>query len=76
MNLFRVKIGKEPMCKKVTFSFSSTKFEGTEATETFTLKELGIDEDMDDEALKIEIDRIFQAWVSDKLNISYSIVIG
>ncbi|AND41475.1 hypothetical protein A361_20685 [Cytobacillus oceanisediminis 2691] len=64
------------MCKKVTFSFSSTKFEGTEATETFTLKELGIDEDMDDEALKIEIDRIFQAWVSDKLNISYSIVIG
>lgn len=71
-----VKIGDEPMYKKVTFSFRSTKFEGTEATETFTFKELGIDEDMDDEALKIEIDRIFQAWVWDKLNISYSIVIG
>jgi hypothetical protein len=56
--------------------YSSTKYEGTEATETFTLKELGIVEDLDDEALKIEIDRIYQAWVRDKLNISYSIVIG
>jgi hypothetical protein len=64
------------MGKTVTFSFSSTKYEGTEATETFTFKELGIDEDLDDEALKIEIDRIFQAWVWDKLNISYSFVIG
>jgi hypothetical protein len=64
------------MGKTVTFSFSSTKYEGTEAAETFTLKDLGIVEDMDVEALKIEIDRIFQAWVWDKLNISYSIVIG
>lgn len=64
------------MDKTVNFSFSSTKYEGTEATETFTFKELGIDEDLDDEALKKEIDRIFQAWVWDKLNISYSIVIG
>lgn len=63
------------MGKTVTFSFSSTKYEGTEARETFTFKELGIDKDLDDEALKIEIDRIFQAWVWDKLNISYSIVI-
>jgi len=31
------------MDKTVTFSFSSTKYEGTEATETFTFKELGID---------------------------------
>ena len=64
------------MGKTVTFSFSSTKYKGTEATETFTLNELGIDEDLDNEALKIEMDRIFQAWVWDKLNISYSIVIG
>ncbi|WP_080846276.1 hypothetical protein [Cytobacillus gottheilii] len=64
------------MGKTVTFSFSSTKYDGTEATETFTLKELGIDGDLNDEALKIEIDRVFQAWVWDKLNISYSIVIG
>ncbi|MGN7400759.1 hypothetical protein ACTHO0_12980 [Cytobacillus praedii] len=62
--------------KTVTFSFSSTKYEGTEARETFTFKEIGIDEDLDDEALKVEINRIFQAWVWDKLNISYSIVIN
>ena len=62
------------MGKTVTFSFSSTKYEGTEATEIFTFKELGIDKDLDDEALKIEIDRIFQTWVWNKLNISYSIV--
>ncbi|XIH35334.1 hypothetical protein C1N70_03705 [Cytobacillus firmus] len=64
------------MDKTVTFSFSSTKYEGTEATETFNFKELGIDEDLDNEALKIEIDRIFQAWVWEKLNISFSIVIN
>ena len=62
--------------KTVTFSFNSTKYEGTEATETFNFKELGFDEDLDDKALKKEIDRIFQAWVWDKLNISYSIVIN
>jgi hypothetical protein len=62
--------------KTVTFSFSSTKYEGTEATETFNFKELGIDEDLDNEALKIEIDRIFQALVWEKLNISFSIVIN
>ena len=64
------------MAKTVTFSFNSTKFEGTEATETFTFEQLGIDEDnMDDKALKKVIDEIFQVWVWDKLNISYSIVI-
>ncbi|MGN7943274.1 hypothetical protein [Virgibacillus sp. 6R] len=63
------------MDRTVTFSFNSTKYEGTEATETFTFKELGIDEDLDVEVLKKEIDRIFQAWVWDKLNISFSIVI-
>jgi len=63
------------MGKTVTFSFSSTKYKSTDATETFTFENLGINEDMDDKALKIEIDRIFQAWVWDKLNISYSIVI-
>lgn len=62
------------MDKTVTFSFSSAKYEGTEATETFTFEKLGIDENMDEKALKIEIDKIFQAWVWDKLNISYSIV--
>ncbi|ASV70202.1 MULTISPECIES: hypothetical protein [Cytobacillus] len=64
------------MDKTVTFSFSSTIYEGIEATETFNFKELGIDENLDNEALKIEIERIFQAWVWDKLNISFSIVIN
>lgn len=64
------------MDKTVTFSFNSTKHEGTEATETFTFEKLGIDEDMDDKVLKIVINEIFQAWVWDKLNISYSIVIN
>ena len=64
------------MAKTVTFSFSSTKFEGTEATETFTFEQLGIDENhMDNEALKKVIDEIFQVWIRDKLNISYSIVV-
>ena len=63
------------MDKTVTFSFSSTKYKSTDATETFTFENLGINEDMDDKALKIEIYSIFQAWVWDKLNISYSIVI-
>lgn len=64
------------MDKTVTFSFSSTIYEGTKATETFTFEKLGINEDMDDAALKMKIDEVFQAWVWDKLNISYSIVIN
>ena len=64
------------MGKTVTFSFSSTKYEGIEATETFTFEKLGIDEDnINDKALKKALDDIFQAWVWDKLNISYSIVV-
>jgi len=62
--------------KTVTFSFSSTKYQGAEATETFTFKELDIDENLNDKALKIEINRTFQAWVWGKLNISYNIVIN
>lgn len=63
------------MERNVTFSFKSTAFEGVEAKETFTYEVLGLSEDLDNEALQIEIDRIFHAWVWDKLNISYSIVI-
>ncbi|MBU5210270.1 hypothetical protein P9D39_23410 [Heyndrickxia oleronia] len=64
------------MGKTVTFSFNSTKYEGTEATETFTFEKLGIDEGMDDKALQKVIDEILHAWVWDNLNISYSIVIN
>ncbi|GIN40625.1 MULTISPECIES: hypothetical protein [Heyndrickxia] len=64
------------MGKTVTFSFNSTKYEGTEATETFTFEKLGINEGMDDKALQKGIDEILHAWVWDNLNISYSIVIN
>ncbi|OJH19537.1 hypothetical protein BLX88_10210 [Bacillus obstructivus] len=64
------------MGKTVTFSFNSTKYEGTEATETFTFEKLGIDEGMDDKALQKVKDEILHAWVWDNLNISYSIVIN
>lgn len=64
------------MRKTVRFSFRSTNYEGTEAIETFTFEKLGIDENMDEKALIIELDRIFHSWVWDKLNISYSIVAG
>ncbi|QUW22598.1 hypothetical protein JSQ81_03160 [Sporosarcina sp. Marseille-Q4063] len=64
------------MERTVTFSFSSTSYEGAEATETFTFEELGIDGNMDEKALDKEMDKIFQAWIWDKLNISYSIVMN
>lgn len=62
------------MDRTVTFSFRSNQYEGTEATETFTFSKLGIDENIDDNSLEKELEGIFQAWVWDKLNISYSIV--
>ena len=63
------------MVKTVTFTFSSAAYEGTEATETFTFEELGIEENMDEKALGREMERIFQAWVWHKLNISSSVYI-
>jgi hypothetical protein len=62
--------------RTVTFTFNSNKYQGTGATERFTFKQLGIDENIDDKRLKREIDKKFQAWAWDKLNISFSIVIG
>lgn len=62
------------MVKTITFSFSSAEFKGTEATETFTFEELGVDENMDKKAFDIEINRLFLAWVWHKLNISSSII--
>jgi hypothetical protein len=37
------------MSKTVTFSFNSSNYEGTEATETFSFKQLGLDENMENE---------------------------
>ena len=45
-------------------------------TEPFTFEKLGIYKDMDDKALKKVIDEIFQAWLREKLNISFSIVVN
>ena len=62
------------MGRTVTFPFSSARYEGAKATETFTFEKLGLDESRDDNALEKEIDEIFHAWVWDKLNISFSII--
>lgn len=63
------------MAKTITFSFTSHGFKGTEATETFAFEELKIDENLDEKELRVEIDRIYEAWVWHKLNISSSIII-
>lgn len=63
------------LVKTVTFSFTSSTFEGTEARETFTFEELEIDESLDEKELRVELDRIYQAWIWDKINVSGSIVI-
>ncbi|MGG0736298.1 hypothetical protein [Niallia taxi] len=63
------------MQKTVTFSFSSPQFKGTEATETFSLEELQIKEDLEAIALQNRLEEVFQAWVWEKLNISYSIMV-
>ncbi len=62
------------MGKAVTFSVS-IKYEDSRETEIFTFEKFGIDGDMDDTELKKVIDEVFQVWVWDKLNISYSILI-
>ncbi|MGE8037098.1 hypothetical protein B1B04_09000 [Lysinibacillus sp. KCTC 33748] len=60
------------MKKTVTFAVD-TKYKDR-IQETFTLEELGIDENMGTEELKKKIEHIFKAWVSSRLDISYSIV--
>lgn len=64
------------MSKTVTFSFS-TKYQVPREIETFTFEEIGINEDFDihNTMHKKIIEEIFQSWVWDKLNISYSIII-
>lgn len=62
------------MERTVTFSVG-TKYNHPKETETFTFEQLGIDESVSEEEMKEAIERIFQAWMWDKLNISFSIVI-
>lgn len=63
------------LAKTIVLSFTSSTFEGTEAREIFTFEELGIDENLNKKELGIELDRLHQAWIWDKLNVSGSIVI-
>lgn len=56
------------------FFFESTHFEGVKASETFSFAELSLHESLKGEDLQKELNQIFEAWVWDKLNISYSIV--
>lgn len=73
---YTVKMSKEltELVKTITFSFKSTEFEGVEASETFTFEKLGMDESMDEKEVEIELERMYQAWIWNKLNISGSIV--
>lgn len=61
------------MFKTITFAVD-TKYNDP-IQETFTFEQLGIDEQLSDIERKKQIDFIFKNWVSDRLNISYSIVI-
>ncbi|MFJ7666531.1 hypothetical protein ACIQXI_05450 [Lysinibacillus sp. NPDC097195] len=51
----------------------NTKY-NEEIIETFTFEQLGLDANMHKDDLNKEINRIFESWVSYKLNISYSII--
>ncbi|MEA0553231.1 hypothetical protein U1P98_22180 [Lysinibacillus irui] len=61
------------MYKTITFAVD-TKYNDP-IQETFTFEQLGIDEQLSDIEMKKQIDYIFKNWVSDRLNISHSIVI-
>ncbi len=61
------------MYKTITFAVD-TKYKDP-IQETFTFEQLGIDEQLSDIEMKKQIDFIFKNWVSNRLNISYSIVI-
>lgn len=56
------------MGKAVTFSFS-TKY----VKETFNLQDIGIDENMDEEATKKAIEGFFRDWVWRNVSFSYII---
>jgi hypothetical protein len=69
-----LKQGGNAMAKTATFSFD-TKYIDSRTSETFTFEELGVAEDLSGEAEKKILDDLFHAWVWDKLNISFSIVV-
>lgn len=62
------------MGKTVTFSFD-TEYVDSNVVEKFTFEKLGIDGNMDDKAVEKVLDKLFHAWVWNKLNISGSIIV-
>ena len=60
------------MKKTITFSIS-TGYVGSKKEDTFTLEDLGIDENLNNEELEKEIDERFQEWVWDNIDASWSI---
>lgn len=67
-------ITMEELSLNQTITFAVNTKYNEEILETFTFEQLGLDHHMDKDDLHKEINRIFESWVSFKLNISYSIV--
>lgn len=61
------------MSKIITFAFN-TKYK-EQIQETFSFEQLGINEQLPSDEMKKQIDQLFENWVCDRLNLSYSIVI-
>ena len=58
------------MPKKVTFSVS-TGYVGSEREETYSLEELGIDENLEGAELEKELEAEFEDWVWNNINSSF-----
>ncbi|MFB7159697.1 MULTISPECIES: hypothetical protein [unclassified Lysinibacillus] len=56
------------MSKTVTFSVSTKQVK-----EAVTLQELGIDEEMDDKAIKKAVEEFFRDWLWNNVSFSYII---
>ncbi len=67
-------ITMEELSLNQTITFAVNTKYNEEILETFTFEQLGLDHHMDKDDLHKEINRIFESWVSFKLNISFSIV--
>ena len=58
------------MTKKVTFSVS-TGYVGAERKETYSLEELGIDENLEGDELEKELEAEYEEWVWNNIESSY-----
>ena len=60
------------MSKTTTFSVS-TGYVGSKKVETFTLEELGIDENLQGEEMEKALNGAFQEWLWDNIDFTYFI---